>query len=179
MLRPWMGMLGLTVCLMAAGCVERRFIITSSAPGLPPDKDAGAVVYDEKGMPISGTPADKQFTYYGTYRFTVMRDGYQTQIVEENVKAPWYEWFLLDFISENLVPWNIRDIRHIHVEMQPLPLLPAESVLQQGEELRQRGRSIGIALPNQPAGVPLPAQAPLAPEQPPLPPPPPLPTPNQ
>lgn len=178
MLRPWMWTLGLTACLMTAGCVERRFVITSSAPGLPPDKDAGAVVYDEKGMPISGTPADKQFTYYGTYRFTVMRDGYQTQIIEENVKAPWYEWFLLDFISENLVPWNIRDIRRIHVEMQPLPMFSAEAVLQEAEQLRQRGQGIGGAQPDQPSRGPLagPASSPSLPRQ--EAPPPPLPTPQ-
>ena len=28
----------LTACLLT-GCVERRFVITTTAPGLPPDKD--------------------------------------------------------------------------------------------------------------------------------------------
>jgi len=147
MLRPLTWTLGLAVCLLMAGCVERRFVITTDPPG--------AIVNDEKGMPIGGTPADKQFTYYGKYVFTVMRDGYQTAIVEEDVKAPWYEWFLIDFVSENLVPWVIRDVRYVHVPLQPIQMVPAEQVLQQAEILRQRGQGIGTQLPIIP-GPPIP-----------------------
>src|SRR5438874_7158592 len=87
----WLAWLA-ALCLVA-GCVERRFIITT--------EPFGAIVYDEKGMPTGASPADRQFTYYGKYRFTLVRDGYQTMVVEENVKAPWFEYFPLDFIAEN------------------------------------------------------------------------------
>src|SRR5438874_2405040 len=48
----------LTACLLT-GCVERRFVITTTAPGLPPDKDLSSTIIDEKGMVLSASPADK------------------------------------------------------------------------------------------------------------------------
>lgn len=123
----------------ATGCVERRFVITTDPPG--------AVVYDEKGQPMGAAPADRQFVYYGKYKFTLVRDGFQTQVVEEQVKAPWYEWFLLDFVSENVIPWTIRDIRRFHYTMQPAQIVPPEAVLQNATELRARGLVTGTQLP--------------------------------
>jgi hypothetical protein len=128
------------------GCVDRRFVITTDPPG--------AIVYDEKNLPMGASPADRQFTYYGKYRFTLVKDGFQTQIVEENVKSPWYEFFPLDFITENLIPFPIRDVRHFHYQMQPAQLVPPEEVLNQGMQLRQRGQGIG------PPPRPLPPEAP-------------------
>src|SRR5262245_44345453 len=131
----------LAVLCLLTGCVERRFIITT--------EPFGAIVYDEKGMPVSASPADRQFTYYGKYRFTLVRDGYQTMVVEENVKPPWYEYFPLEFIAENVIPWTIVDKRTFHYQLQPVQLVPAEAVLQQGELRRAEGKTIGSP------GVPL------------------------
>src|SRR5262245_12761989 len=140
-------MTALLLCAgLAAVCVERRFVITSHIPGTPPDMDAGAVVYDEKDMPLSMSPADKQFTYYGKYRFRVVRDGFQTTIIEENVKAPWWAYPPLDFVSENLIPFVIRDVRRIHCELQPIQLMPAEAVREEGERRRSEGKGIGVPL---------------------------------
>jgi hypothetical protein len=122
-------------CLFAAGCVERRFVITTDPPN--------AVVYDERGLPLSGSPADKQFTYYGVYQFTLVKDGYKTTVVQENVKAPWYEWPLIDFVSENLLPFTIRDIRRLHYPLEPAESTPPEKVRSDGELLRQRGQQVG------------------------------------
>src|SRR5262249_39963924 len=102
------------------GCVERRFVITTDPPG--------AVVYNEKDIPISATPADQQFIYYGTYRFKLMKDGYQTKIIYVPIKAPIYEWAFLDFFSENLLPFTIRDVRPIHEKLDPLEPVPPEKV---------------------------------------------------
>src|SRR5262245_5000571 len=148
---------------LMSGCVERRFVITTHLPGMPAPMDAGAIVYDEKGQPISATPADRQFTYYGKYRFVLKRDGFQTLVVEENVKAPWYEFPPLDFISENLIPFRIRDIRRFHYELQPLQVIPPETVLEQDQSLRAKGQSEGVPLvPRSEVGPP-PQVAPLQP----------------
>ncbi len=134
------GWLGLAVCLTCmTGCVEHRMIITTTPPG--------AIVYDEKHLPTGAAPTDRQFIFYGKYRFTLVRDGFQTMTVEENVKAPWYEFIGLDFISENLIPWNIRDVRRFHYMMEPIKIVPEEAILQQGELLRQKGKEIGEPLP--------------------------------
>ncbi|MBI3407578.1 MAG: hypothetical protein HY040_04390 [Planctomycetes bacterium] len=129
----------LACCSLSAGCVERRFVITTDPPG--------AIAYDEKGFPMGAAPTDRQFVYYGKYKFTLVRDGYQTQVVEEQVKAPWYEWAPIDFISENVIPWTIRDIRRFHYTLQAAPIVPPESVLQQATILRERGLVTGTQLP--------------------------------
>jgi hypothetical protein len=145
----------LTTCLLT-GCVERRFVITTTAPGLPPDKDLSSTIIDEKGMVLSASPADKPFIYYGKYRFIAVKDGFQTTIHDEDAKPPWFEYFPLDFVSENLIPWTIRDVRRVQIVLQPLPMVPPEMVLQQGQALRQRGQAIGVPLPGGPVMMPSP-----------------------
>ncbi len=125
--------------LALTGCVERRFVITTDP--------YGAVVYNELDAPIGAAPVDQTFTYYGKYRFRLVKDGYQTKIVEEQVKAPWYEWPLLDFVSENVIPWTIRDIRRFHYTLDPVESVSPANVRSDGEILRDRARSIGTDLP--------------------------------
>ncbi|MCI0637642.1 MAG: hypothetical protein L0Y72_08305 [Gemmataceae bacterium] len=144
----------LCAVFVCGGCVERRFVITTEPPG--------AIVYNEAGNPIGGAPTDKPFTYYGKYRFTLVKDGAETMVVEENVKAPWYQWIGLDFVSENLIPWTFRDIRRFHYQLQPKQLVPPQAVLQEAQNLRGRGQTIGIPLadpgasPSGPLMLPIP-----------------------
>lgn len=135
--------------LGATGCVERRMVIvTEPYPGA-----ANAIVYDEKNQSLGGTPVDKPFTYYGKYRFRIVKDGFETLDVEQNVKAPWYEWPGLDFISENLIPWTIRDRREFRYVMQPTQVRPPENLLREGETLR--GYASGVGTPGfEPAVMP-------------------------
>lgn len=135
--------------LGATGCVERRMVIvTEPYPGA-----ANAIVYDEKNQSPGGTPVDKPFTYYGKYRFRIVKDGFETLDVEQNVKAPWYEWPGLDFISENLIPWTIRDRREFRYVMQPTQVRPPENLLREGETLR--GYASGVGTPGfEPAVMP-------------------------
>ena len=137
-----------------SGCVERRFVITTDPPG--------AIVFDEKGEPTGKAPTDRAFVYYGDYQFTLVRDDYETLVVREKVRPPFYEWFLLDFISENLVPFTIRDIRRFNYQLQPKQIINPETVQKRGDLLRQRGLAIGVPLPNQPSG-PGPVSATLMP----------------
>lgn len=136
----------------ATGCVERRFVITSDPPG--------AMVYDEKNLPLGPTPVDKTFLYNGVYRFTLVKDGFETLVVEEHVGPRWYEYPGIDFFTENLIPYRFRDIRRYHYQMQPQRILPPESVLQQGEALRSRGQTIGVPLGTDPLMAPPPALPP-------------------
>jgi hypothetical protein len=134
-------LLPLVVILGVTGCVERRMVIIAD-----PYPDAvNAIVYDEKDQPIGGSPVDKPFTYYGKYHFRIVKDGYETLDVDQRVRPPWYEWPGLDFISENLVPWTIRDVRYYRYTLQRKEIRPnlPEQVLQQGELLRAYGKTIG------------------------------------
>jgi hypothetical protein len=139
---------------LLSGCVERAMIITT--------EPFGAVVYDERGIPLSGSPADKSFVYYGKYRFTLVKDGYQTLVVEEDIKPPWYEWLFIDFVSENLIPWTIRDIHRFHYQLKEMQMIPLEDVLHQGEPLRAKGKTIG-----EPAPPEIPRGHPAVPPEPP------------
>lgn len=139
MTRAGHAVLWAVACLASVGCVERRFVITS--------EPFGAMVYDWTDCPIGATPADKNFEYYGTYRFKLIKDGYQPLVVDERVKAPWYAWPGLDFISENLIPFTIRDIRRYHYRLEPIEPTPPERVRSEADALRQRGQTIGVPLP--------------------------------
>jgi hypothetical protein len=144
----------LTACAgLLAGCVERRFVI-NTAP-------QGAVVY-ENGQPLGASPADHHFTYYGTYHFTLVKDGFQTLNIMQPVPAPWYEYPGLDFIAENLVPWWIIDRREFNYPLEPLHVPNAGELLGQAQTLRSQGQTLGPPTPV-PQGVPAPAPVPVPP----------------
>jgi hypothetical protein len=140
----------LLLSLGAVGCVERRFLITSDPPG--------AAVF-RSGQFIGNTPVDDHFVYYGKYEFTLVKDGYQTMHVVENIRPPIYEWPGLDFFAENLWPFRVNDDRHLHYVLPALIKEPPEAVLQRANELRERGKAIG-----QPGGTP--SEAPPPPTRP-------------
>ncbi len=151
--------LGLALVLVGVGCVERRMVIIA--------EPYGAIVYDEKNQRLGGSPVDHPFTYYGKYRFRIAKDGYETLTVEQRVRAPWYELPGLDFISENLIPWTIRDVRYFRYVLQPKQIMPAETVLGPADALRNYARGIGAPIPSEanpilPAAavIPTPAAAP-------------------
>ncbi len=138
------GWLILGLCGLLTGCVERRFVIYSQAPEM-----AGATVLDPQNNRVGSLPVDVPFTYYGKYDFKIIKDGFETQTVSYQAKTPWYELPLLDFISENLLPFNIRDIHYVAVQPVPLQPFSGEGLIQQGQILRDRGEQIGRPLPKQ------------------------------
>lgn len=147
-----------TVLLLASlnlGCVERRFVITSDPPG--------ALVY-RNGVPIGTTPCDDHFVYYGKYKFTLVRDKFATLEVEEKIRPPWYEYPGVDFVSENIFPCKLIDVRRLHYKLPPLVPEDQQEVLSEARALRARGQLIGAPriprapLPNQPGQPPPPGQ---------------------
>jgi hypothetical protein len=113
--------------LPLAGCVRRRLTVRS-AP-------AGATVYigDE---PIGQTPVSTPFVYYGTREIQLVKDGFETLTVKQRFDPPWYEYPVLDFFSENLWPWEIRDERVVDFQMIPQQIVPTERLLENGQQLR-------------------------------------------
>ncbi|MBI1831533.1 MAG: PEGA domain-containing protein [Planctomycetes bacterium] len=144
LLRRFAVLLALAALAGATGCVERRLIINTE----PHPAAVSAIVYDENNRSIGATPTNKMFEYYGTYRFRIVKDGYETLVVDRNIRAPWYEWAGLDFISENLIPWTIRDVRYLTFTLQPLQVRSPEQLLLEGQFLRDYGRTIGEPLPD-------------------------------
>ncbi|MBX7103946.1 MAG: PEGA domain-containing protein [Gemmataceae bacterium] len=129
-------------CILFTGCVERRFVIESDPPG--------ALVL-VNGQPIGATPVDGHFLFYGKYQFTLIKDGYETLQVEECFKTPWYQYFPLDFASENLYPGRIEDVRR----PAPFKLVPkmqprTDAILGQADQFRNKGRSLQAPAATQP-----------------------------
>ena len=158
-----LGIALLTLVMVAgSGCVQRRMTIRSNPPG--------ALVYVDDYQ-IGTTPVSTDFVYYGTRKIRLVKDGFETLTGRQPIPVPWYEVFPLDFVSENLWPWEIRDERVVDLAMAPAESQPAELVVARAQTARLAAGS----LPPVPA-APLPAVVtplPLPPQQPALPPPPP------
>jgi len=122
----------LLACLLT-GCVERRFRVESNPPG--------AYVY-VNNVPHGPTPVDVPFLFYGDYEIKLVKEGYETLKVKQNVSTPWYQYPVVDFFSESLWPWQITDIRPLLYEMEPVLQPNLEILKAQAEELRGRAKEL-------------------------------------
>lgn len=134
--------------LLGAGCVQRRMTIRSNPPG--------ALVYIDD-YEVGTTPVSTNFTYYGTRKIRLVKDGFETLTVMQPIPPPWYEYFPIDFISENFVPGEIRDHRSLEFRMQPQMVAPTEQLLGRAEGLRAQTQTSGVVqttpvAPRSPAG---------------------------
>lgn len=128
----------LLLCVIQAGCgVQRRLTIRSNPPG--------ALVYVDD-QEIGYTPVSTPFTYYGTRKVTLIRDGYETVTVKEKIRAPWYQIPPLDFFSENLWPRQLRDERILNFQLYPQQIVPTEQLRERAESLRGSARQ-GVFTP--------------------------------
>jgi hypothetical protein len=151
------------------GCVRRRMTIRSNPPG--------ALVYVDN-YEIGVTPCSTDFIYYGTREIKLVKDGYETLKVTERIWPPWYEYPVLEFISENMVPAEIRDERLLAYNMQPQYIVPTDQLMGRAEGLRrgvqqasaQAGAGPAVNLPPLlPSPETLPPGGRVVPEQLPLP----------
>ena len=104
---------------------------------------AGAVVFVDD-YEIGTTPVSANFTYYGTRKVRLVKDGCETLTVMQSIPAPWYQIAPIDFVSENLVPGEIRDRREFNYRLLPQQVVPTEQLLGQAEALRGRAQSAGF-----------------------------------
>jgi hypothetical protein len=160
----WGGSLMAVVACAAlsTGCVQRRMTIRSNPPG--------ALVYVDDYQ-LGATPVSHDFVYYGTRKIRLVKDGYETLTVRQPFPLPWYQYFPLDFVTENLLPWEIRDERVVDLAMQPAGVTPPESVVARAEQARLSAGSLPPApapqvvtpLPQPVAPQPIPAPPPAMP----------------
>lgn len=129
------------VLLSSTGCVERRLMIRSQPPG--------AMVYVDD-YKIGPTPIATSFTYYGTRKIRLVKDGYQTLTVYERIDPPWYQIPPIDFFAENVLRREVRDTRVLEYQLQPQPIAPTQQLLDRAEMLRRETGN----LPPLPAAAP-------------------------
>jgi hypothetical protein len=127
-------LLVLSAVLMFAGvgCVERRMTIRSNPSN-------ALVILD--GQEIGFTPVSVPFHYYGVRQIKLVKDGYETKIINQHVTPPWYQRYGIDFFSEVLLPWRIRDERDYGLNeneyaLQPKIMVSQDQLLQRAEEVR-------------------------------------------
>jgi hypothetical protein len=132
------------VCFAFAGCVERRMTVRTNPPG--------ALLYVDD-YEVGTTPCSVSFTYYGTRKIRLIKDGYETLTVMQPIPTPWYEFVPIDFFSENLVPGQIHDQRTLDFQLRPQPVVPTEQLLAQAEQLRRGVHAAAGVAPPPPAGV--------------------------
>jgi hypothetical protein len=161
------------ILTVACGCVQRRMTIRSNPPG--------AMVYVDD-YEIGNTPVSTDFVYYGTRKIRLVKDGYETLTVRQPFPIPWYQFFPLDFVTENIWPGEIRDERHVNLTMVPASSTPPEQVVARADLSRASARSLpGAAAPRSQITLPSPPQSRVSPPVPaqPVPPPMVLPPPQQ
>jgi hypothetical protein len=141
------GILGLFlgggIILIVSGCVTRKFTVDSFPQG--------ATVYRD-GNPLGITPVDDSFVYHGKYKFTLVKDGYETLTVDEPVHAPWYAYPPLDFFVENIWPFEVRDHRRLTYNLEPRRVVTHEEALLKASALRAHGQTVQ-PLPGNPEPV--------------------------
>ncbi|MBN2025115.1 MAG: PEGA domain-containing protein [Pirellulales bacterium] len=113
----------------SSGCVQRRLMIRSNPPG--------ASVYVDD-YPIGVTPVAHNFTYYGTRKIRLVKDDCETLTVYQPIPTPWYQIPPLDFVTETLVPGELRDRRVVTYQLTPKRIVPPRELLGRAEELRAR-----------------------------------------
>ena len=130
----------LLVCCLP-GCVRRRMTVHSNP--------SGAAVYVDDQQ-VGTTPVSTDFTYYGTRKIQLIKDGYETLTVQQQFHAPWYQWPPLDFFSENLSPWKHRDDHLLNFQLEPQQIPTGEELLDRAQELRDTSsRGYAVAVPSQ------------------------------
>lgn len=120
--------IGTILFVTLPGCVRRQLTVQSNPPG--------ALVYVDNQQ-IGTTPCSVDFIYYGTREIRLIKPGYDTLTINQPIPSPWYQVPPLDFVSEVLVPYKIRDNRTVAFNLQPQMMIPTEELIERGNQLRQ------------------------------------------
>lgn len=136
---------GLCLLVCAGGCVQRRITVRSNPPG--------ALVYIDK-YEIGRTPCSVEYTYYGERQIKLVKDGFETLTVMQWIPPPWYEIPPLDFVSETIVPNEIRDERTFTYQLVPTRVVPTNQLIGRAENLRQATKLERLAAPPPPPRLP-------------------------
>lgn len=119
----------LMLVLINSGCVSRRMTIRSDPPG---------ALVQVNGENIGHTPVSKDFTHYGGYDITLIKDGYSTVRTQQEVIPPWYQRFPFDFFSDNFLPYRVTNRHEFRYSLQPKMIVPNEELENRANGLRSQ-----------------------------------------
>ncbi len=131
--RRWPFVALAAAALLNAGCVDRRFVVTTNAPGAAVEVD---------GQPLGPTPVDAAYVYTGKREFRATAPGYEPLNQLVTFEPKWWDYPGLDLFAEVLWPFRIEDVRRVHLELQPAVPRSAEEIIAGAEVLKARGLSL-------------------------------------
>jgi hypothetical protein len=122
---------GLLLGLMASvGCVRREIALLTTPPGATVEMDGQLLMTEREVIDREGevieiirpvprlTPIRLPFSWYGTHKFIVRKEGFARAEQVVHMRPPWYQHFPIDFFSDNVVPWTIKDIRTVSFDLE-------------------------------------------------------------
>ncbi|MDR4505012.1 MAG: PEGA domain-containing protein [Candidatus Scalindua sp.] len=121
------------------GCVTRTITVKTNP--------SNAAVYVDDKL-VGESPVSVPFVYYGTRKITIEKkdaDGKlvrERKTVYEKIKAPFYEIFPIDFVSELIWPFDIIDDHVLHYDLSEIKQLSRKEqqkiILENAQELKMR-----------------------------------------
>ncbi len=69
-----------------------------------------------------------------------MLDGYETKTVIQPISAPWWDNYVTEFFTENIVPVSLRDEREYKYQLTPAQSPPQAELRDRAEGLRSEAR---------------------------------------
>jgi hypothetical protein len=118
--------------LVSLGCVSRRLTIRTEPPG---------AIVEVNGRRLGLSPVSMDFTYYGVNDIQVSMPGYETMRVEQPVRAPWYQVFPLDLVSDNFLPFRLTNRHDFTYRLVPLAGMGSPLDSNSEDLLKDRGNS--------------------------------------
>ncbi len=106
--------LGALCSVLTSGCVRRSLTIRTNPPG--------ALVYVNDQLK-GESPVTYDFMWYGWYRLTIRKEGFERIDDRKHLRAPLYLWIPLDLVME-LWPFPVRDTRTWSYALNRAPELP-------------------------------------------------------
>ena len=103
----------------------------------------GATVYLD-GRELGRTPISTNFDHYGKREFRIVKQGYETKNELVPVRAPWYQWGGIDFVSEVLLPGKLTDYKYYEFDLQPAQHISGTEIATRAEEYRQTAHADGV-----------------------------------
>ena len=122
------------------GCVYRSLTIKTAPPG--------ANVYVNDAL-VGQSPVTYDFVWYGWYRLTLRKDGFERLDDRRLLRAPVHLWIPLDLVME-LLPLPIHDRRAWSYTLAPAPVMPTP----QAPPLEPSGAASTTSESTPPAPVP-------------------------
>jgi len=124
---------GVMVCALAGcyGHVQRTITVESEPPG--------AVVWLNDNE-IGRTPTTVPFTWYGTYSVRLEKEGHEPLITTAKVRAPVYQWILIDLPFETIIPGTRHDDHFFRYTLKPAKPADPDAIRQRAEQMRSESK---------------------------------------